>query len=496
MRQALVTYKDWMDLHPWQEKADEEVVYYVKLANKLADTLRKNGFKPSVAIQASCGLAAYLEDIVSGGLLFSSVRTLFINKYGDRLPMLEDESQRYYNDEVNISDIAFLLWHFESQSDKRTFVSPTALKDNSQLLNDLLSQLEDAYEDAPESELMSEFLMMDQIETPSFSDIVPRMIFLNKQCYLTAIGANSEINQYAELLKREGENMDEASFFFFLSEYANQMLFNQPLPFGCLYTNELLATILGADHKAYNATLAIGRDKLSTLYKYLGESDEYVMLFHTESKTEIQVEKDSLSDKFLRDKTYWLCELVQNGESFRCISDIAYPEEEMEEESPEQAEILRHLFESKADRQKYLSKMKEAFDKAYNGKPFFIVSDLDKANEKIQEFFTEYGLDRHIVIPSEEDPEGNILVYMNEDEGLEIYPTHLIFGKDQVKGVGASLNYPHFTDVLTNDLFSRSFICELIRQGWISWPASADEKLLKQHAAFLLDYYKTEPSLN
>ncbi|MGL5786388.1 MAG: DUF3843 family protein [Bacteroidales bacterium] len=496
MRQALVTYKDWMDLHPWQDKANDEVIYYVKLANKLADTLRKNGFKPSVAIQASCGLAAYLEDIVSGGLLFSSVRSLFINKYGDRLPMLEDESQRYYNDEVNISDIAFLLWHFESQSDKRSFVSPSSLKQNTSLLDALLSMLEEAYEDAPESDKMAEFLMMNQIDSPSFSDIVPRMIFLNKQSYLTAIGANSEINQYASLLKAEGENMDEASFFFFLSEYANQMLFNQPLPFGGLYTNEWLASILGADHSAYDAAMAIGRDKLSTLYKYLGESDKYVMLFHTESKTEINVEKDSLSDKFLRDKTYWLCELVQNGDAFRCISDIAYPDEEMEEESPEQAEILRHLFESKTERQAYLSKMKEAFDKAYNGKPFFIVSDLEKANDKIREFFTEYALERHIVIPSEEDPDGNILVYMNVDEGIEIYPTHLIFGKDQVKGEGASLNYPRFTDVLTNDLFSRSFICELIRQGWIVWPEQSDEKLLKQHATFLLDYYKTEPSLN
>lgn len=495
MRQALVTYKDWMDIHPWQDKADETVVYYVKLANKLADVLRKGGFSQSVAIPSACGLAAYLEDVVSGGLLFGAVRNLFIEKYNDRLPMLENESIRYYNDEVNYSDVAFLIWHFESQSDKRSFVSPSEIKAKKELTEQLTSILEQAYEDAPESDKLSSFLYMSEIEQPKFADIVTRMIFLNKQCYLSAIGANTEINQYAGLLKAEGENMDEASFFFFLSEYANQMLFNQPVSFGNLYTNEFLAMLLGKDHVAYETALSIGRDKLSTLYKYIGEKEDTVILFHTESATEIEVEKDSLSEKFMRDRSFWLCELVQFGSKFRCISDIAYPEEEMEEESPEHAEILRHLFESKEERQSYLIRMKDAFDRMYNGKPFFIVSDLDKANEKINEFFAQSALERHIVIPTEEDPEGNILVFMNPDEGIEVYPTHLIFGRDQVKGAGEKLAYPHFTDVLTNDLFSRSFICELIRQGWIIWAENEDENILKYNSAFLLDYYKTEPSL-
>lgn len=495
MRQALVTYKDWMELHPWQDKADETVVYYVKLANKLAEVLRKNGFPQSVAIPSACGLAAYLEDVVSGGLLFGAARSLFIEKYNERIPMLENEAIRYYNDEVNYSDVAFLIWHFESQSDKRSFVAPSNVKARQPMIEELTAMLENAYEDAPECNDLSVFLNMEENDHPKFADIVTRMIYLNKQSYLTAIGANAEINQYAELLKTEGENMDEASFFFFLSEYANQMLFNQPLSFGCLYTNEFLAQLLGKDHVAYDAALSIGRDKLSTLYKYVGEKEDTVVLYHTESNTEIEVEKDSLSDKFLRDRTFWLCELVQFGDRFRCVSDIAYPEEEMEEESPEQAEILRHLFESKANRSAYLQKMKEAFDKLFNGKPFFIVSDIEKAYAKINEFFDESALSRRIVIPTEEDPEGNILVYMNVDEGLEVYPTHLIFGRDDVKGAGEKLSYPQFTDVLTNDLFSRSFICELINQGWISWPENQDDDLLKRNAKFLLDYYKTEPSL-
>ncbi|MGL5637594.1 MAG: hypothetical protein ACRCXV_11075, partial [Bacteroidales bacterium] len=140
-------------------------------------------------------------------------------------------------------------------------------------------------------------------------------------------------------------------------------------------------------------------------------------------------------------------------------------------------------------------KMTDAFDKMYNGKPFIIVSDIEKAHEKIEEFFCQNKLDNKLITDSTDDESGNILIFMNPDEGLEIYPTHLIFGKAVVKGAGESLPYPYFTEMLTDNVFSSKFIVQLLKQGWIRWSNPADENILKFNIDFLLDYYKCEPSL-
>ncbi|MGL5690446.1 MAG: DUF3843 family protein [Bacteroidales bacterium] len=495
MKKAIVTYKDWMEMHPWHTKADDTVLYYVKLANRLTDVILKKKYPSQFAVDSGCALAAYLQDVVSGSPLFGTMRSIYINKYSDRLPMLEDESVRYYNDEVNYSDISFLLWHFSSQYNKDVFVSPSMIKEQKDLLTELTNILEEAYEDAPESEELNSFLQMDTIESPTFNDIVTRMVYLNKQCYLNAAGANYELKQYADGMRADEEKLDEATYFFFLQEYANLMLFNQPLSFCDLYTNEFFAEIIGKEHKAYNEVLSVKRDKLTTFYAFILENEQYVVLEHPESGVQINVEKDSLPEKYFTDKPYWLCELVQHGENYRCVSDINYPPQHLEEESERQKEIVKHLFDSKEQRNDYLKKMTDAFDKMYNGKPFIIVSDIEKAHEKIEEFFCQNKLDNKLITDSTDDESGNILIFMNPDEGLEIYPTHLIFGKAVVKGAGESLPYPYFTEMLTDNVFSSKFIVQLLKQGWIRWSNPADENILKFNIDFLLDYYKCEPSL-
>ncbi|MGL5635514.1 MAG: DUF3843 family protein, partial [Bacteroidales bacterium] len=400
MKKAIVTYKDWMEMHPWHTKADDTVLYYVKLANRLTDVILKKKYPSQFAVDSGCALAAYLQDVVSGSPLFGTMRSIYINKYSDRLPMLEDESVRYYNDEVNYSDISFLLWHFSSQYNKDVFVSPSMIKEQKDLLTELTNILEEAYEDAPESEELNSFLQMDTIESPTFNDIVTRMVYLNKQCYLNAAGANYELKQYADGMRADEEKLDEATYFFFLQEYANLMLFNQPLSFCDLYTNEFFAEIIGKEHKAYNEVLSVKRDKLTTFYAFILENERYVVLEHPESGVQINVEKDSLPEKYFTDKPYWLCELVQHGDNYRCVSDINYPPQHLEEESDRQKEIVKHLFDSKEQRNDYLKKMTDAFDKMYNGKPFIIVSDIEKAHEKIEEFFCQNKLDNKLITDS------------------------------------------------------------------------------------------------
>ncbi|MGL5015359.1 MAG: DUF3843 family protein [Bacteroidales bacterium] len=494
MRQSKVTYQDWMEMHPWLKATDDSVVYYVKLANAILSELQKEELSIKVAVQAACGFAAYLEDVISGRHIFGTLQNINKKKYGFRLPffpILEDE---YYEDEVNFADVTFLYWHFLAQSDAGLFPSPKLSTDQIERVAKVFDLLESAFEDAPESEDLGAFLTLVGVDKPTFNDIAPRLVYIQRQSYINHITAEREIDIYTDELKAEA-GIDEASFFFFLNEYANQMLFNLPMSASAEFTSSFYAELVGSKHKAYKLIKSIGRDKLSTLFTFVEEKKDCVVLKHSNSDAMIEVLKESLPAK-ISDKSNWLCEVVAIGDKYYCVSDVVHPEESPEDEEGAPSDLLANIFESRESKVELLARVKQEFDKLYDGKPFVFTGSYKKANEIVSKIFAQVAPGRLMVEALEEQYEGNCVLYLNPINGFELYNTFNLFGKKIIRGEKANLKYPTLVELLTSNSYPKEFVSEIIKQGWITWDISSeDTELLRTYTSYLLDYYKVEPVL-
>jgi hypothetical protein len=123
------------------------------------ETQLTNSLTKEEAIRTALGMSAYFEDVISQLNIWKS----FINEhkrlYGKYLPFYQVDDH-YYDDEVNLEDTTFLVWHFLQQLRgfrKGTFLSPdndTTLL-TARKIYDLFCK---EWTEAPENERMKDYL--------------------------------------------------------------------------------------------------------------------------------------------------------------------------------------------------------------------------------------------------------------------------------------------------------------------------------------------------
>ena len=121
--------KDWLKLHPYN-LSDPTDLYYTRIANQIYRILHETrlaySFDKEDVNQVALRMAAYFEDVISGLRIWQTFIHEYKKLYGQFIPFYT-VSDNYYDDEVNLEDIRFLLWHFTQQyhgAKKGTFVSP------------------------------------------------------------------------------------------------------------------------------------------------------------------------------------------------------------------------------------------------------------------------------------------------------------------------------------------------------------------------------------
>lgn len=121
--------KEWLLLHPYAQSTSVDA-YYTNISNRIYEIFEATGlinsFEEKEAKQTSLRLAAYFEDVISQTNIWRTFIRSYKEDYGRYLPFFET-SDHYYEDEVNLEDVRFLLWHYIQQYHgwrKGTFVSP------------------------------------------------------------------------------------------------------------------------------------------------------------------------------------------------------------------------------------------------------------------------------------------------------------------------------------------------------------------------------------
>lgn len=129
MKNIKIFPKDWLQLHPYKQSTPIDS-YYAGLANRIYDifiqTKLINSFEEDETKQISMRMAAYFEDVISGLNIWRSFITAYKELYGKYLPFYTPD-EYYYEDEANLEDVRFLIWHYTQQyhgERKGTFVNP------------------------------------------------------------------------------------------------------------------------------------------------------------------------------------------------------------------------------------------------------------------------------------------------------------------------------------------------------------------------------------
>ena len=114
MKNIKIFPKDWLQLHPYKQSTPVDS-YYTGIANRIYDIMEKtelvNSFEGEETKQICIRMAAYFEDVISGMGLWRAFILTHKELYGKYLPFYTPDDH-YYDDEVNLEDVRFLLWHY------------------------------------------------------------------------------------------------------------------------------------------------------------------------------------------------------------------------------------------------------------------------------------------------------------------------------------------------------------------------------------------------
>ena len=165
MKNIKIFPKDWLQLHPYKQSTPVDS-YYTGIANRIYDIMEKtelvNSFEGEETKQICIRMAAYFEDVISGTGIWRAFILTHKKLYGKYLPFYTPDDH-YYDDEVNLEDVRFLLWHYTQQYHgyrKGTFVSPDnpANESTGMLIYDLFCK---EWTTAPENTRMAKLFALD-----------------------------------------------------------------------------------------------------------------------------------------------------------------------------------------------------------------------------------------------------------------------------------------------------------------------------------------------
>lgn len=244
-----VYMQDWLAVHPYTRVISTDK-YYIDLANQVLKIWNKTDFAFTVSNQikgsVACCLTAYFEDIISQSGLWKA----FIHKnkelYGKHLPFYS-LSENYFEDEVNLEDITFLLWIY-MQLYVGSFTSEIIDPEDPSIINmakEIYDLFDAEYETAPENSFMADYFSFEgkgYDKFPAFSDNAGSLFF---KSYLVAPFNEIPLNKVIDQVRKSYPKRSEQEKNAIISETISQMVHNDPCGPLALKINEWFSVIAG-----------------------------------------------------------------------------------------------------------------------------------------------------------------------------------------------------------------------------------------------------------
>jgi len=285
--------KEWLDLKPYDNQVPTDS-YYLKLCSKVKQSIISN--KKSLVLQIyldkdeidvlACFLTSYFEDLISETNIWNSFINNHKRLYNKQLPFYD--LTEYFEREINLQDICFLVWYFMNTVQEEKFIAPfnDFIFETSKKVMDVF---EKEWEYAPENEFLKTFYFINEEETDFYiaRNLIDTVLFKTYLFYPdTLLDLRDKEFEILEESKEDEELLN------FLNENRDHTLHNAFTRLLGLKGQEWTAEILGQNHHLSKDFLKISK-KIRGYFFYKGQDEENVFLEHIASSKNFNLTKKS-----------------------------------------------------------------------------------------------------------------------------------------------------------------------------------------------------------
>lgn len=202
-----VSTKDWMQFRPYEQFAPGYDSYYLKLANQIFEVLNQpESFLRELLpreeiIELSVILSSWFEDFANEIGIWSAYTRKNKDLHGFYIPFYP--LQDYDPDEINVEDLAYLVWHYASLNTQKIISpnSPAILNFGEILAN----MFEEALEDAPGTDFYDKYLQLpDDIY---FFQLKAKLHWMTFKNYLTGPDFKHDLEVQIEEIQSEKDGL-------------------------------------------------------------------------------------------------------------------------------------------------------------------------------------------------------------------------------------------------------------------------------------------------
>ncbi len=438
---------DWQKYKPKAINSKTDI-YYLNICNKVFEALKNTKNQTifqklslSEVKELCCFLTTYFEDIISETTIWKAFTTKHYELYKSFVPI--ENSEEYFEDEINSVDIHFLIWYFVSAKNENSFIGllNSYIVD---IIEDVYDVFDNNYDDAPENQVLKNYYFLDPNENDYYKirHFIEK-VFINN--YLLIIDVSERLqNQIEPFL----EYHTKENFEIILYELKDQFLLDTKSKLLAMSSNEWAAYIVGQDHRLHKDLLTISK-KIRGKFLFKNKIDnQYIYIEHIASGKKFNLLKSSYDHyKILKNDAILDIGIIkwQNEWWFSGISVISEFDADLildEKNSLESRHTVSFL-EGENEIKKILKLQYERFLEYNNNLPLAFL-EKNEINDFVHNFFDYYkdtlklskkeiadynkrvkkeGLrlsDKPNLIQFEEDFE-TAIVYFNPNSGIEIY---------------------------------------------------------------------------
>ena len=513
--------KQWLDLKPYNSQVPADS-YYLKLCNDVKKSFITSdqsfvfkGYLQEDEIDAlACFLTSYFEDIISGTNIWNSFIRVYKRLYGRYLPFYE--TGEYYEQEINLADISFLIWYFMNTIQLERFIAP---------FNDFIIEasvkimdvFENAWEYAPENEFLKTFYSIDEKETDFYKAriLIDNLLFKSYLFY-----PDSLMDLRSSEIEVMEENKNDEHLINLLNENRNNKLHTTYTRLLALKGQQWMAEILGDNHSLSKQYSIISR-KISGYFFYKGQDKENVFLEHIASGKKFNLTKksfdhyDSLTDIdtiLFMGIVQWRNEWWFSGVYFQAEFNPDLVLDEKNSISSRSA--VSFLDHQNKDIEDMLDKQFKAFKKFNNNQQIAFMNShkIEKFIEDYIEFFNNslklsrkekdaakkraredgfFGNEKDAVDFSGEPVDG--LVFFNPQKGVEVaFEINSAFPMKDNSFFTSEESRNHIMHLFCNEEFSTELVLFCIDnfKDDLKFFKTAEGKMLLDNIDFLLRFWK------
>jgi len=301
--QSKIYLKDWLILKPYQKQAPTDI-YYLKVCNKVKQALENSRLSSILATylpaktineelnMLACFLTSYFEDLISETNLWLAFTEKHLEMYGKPLPFYD--TTEYCEGEINQQDISFLMWYFINCVQEENYIEAVneIFENTAEKVMDVLDA---EWETAPENEVLQAYYYIDEYQENYYAvKQFIEVILFDSYLYYPDTGLKLALKEQS----LEEENAENENFKIYVYDNMTNYVHSARTQLLSLSGKEWAAAILGEHHQLSEALLSMS-ERLTGLFLYKGQDEEYIHIEHIASSKKFAVTKQSMEQAHL-----------------------------------------------------------------------------------------------------------------------------------------------------------------------------------------------------